>query len=145
AQAHGTKLGRLDGLPDSHPQRVHPGLDTVLWALLVLPPAARTRCLAAASPTQVLLEAMALRTHQSPGTAETRDRQDNGEPHGVESERSVAFVADARDPDRHDHSVALGVPRSWLDSRLVDLTSLSDLNRPVRTRRPWWCGEGGQQ
>jgi hypothetical protein len=21
----------------------------------------------------------------------------------------------------------------------------SDLNRPVRTRMPWWCGEGGQQ
>ena len=42
AQADGTKLGRLEGLPDSSTQRVYPGLDAVLWPVTVLPSATRT-------------------------------------------------------------------------------------------------------
>ena len=54
----------------------------------------------------------------------------------------MAVVADAGDPDRHDQSMALGVPWPRLDSRPVDLTSLSDLNRLVRTRMLGGVGAG---
>jgi Transposase, Mutator family len=77
---------------------------------------------------------------QSPGTVQAGRRAANGNPHGPESQRPLASVPDAGDPDGHDHSVALGDARAHFDSRLVGLSSLSDLNRRVRPRR---LGGGG--
>jgi hypothetical protein len=54
----------------------------------------------------------------------------------------VAFVTDAGDPDRDDQPVADGDAGPRLDTRPVDLTSLSDLNRRVRTRRLGGVGAG---
>jgi hypothetical protein len=54
----------------------------------------------------------------------------------------VAFVTDARDTDRHDQPVDQRHARSRLDSRPVDLASLSDLNRLGRTRMLGGVGAG---
>ena len=100
------------------------------------------RCLAASSAAHVFLEAVAVRANQSPGAAQTGDGQENGDPHRAESQRSMASVPDARDADRDDQSMAFGNPRPRLDSRPLDLTSLSNLNRLVRTRMLGGVGAG---
>src|SRR5439155_4408818 len=79
---------------------------------------------------------------QSPGAAQVGDGSQDGDPHGAEPQRSVAFVTDSRDSDRDDQPVAYGDARARLDTYPLDLTSLSDLNRLVRTRMLGGVGAG---
>ena len=73
---------------------------------------------------------------------ESEDRQEHYDPHCTEPRKVILFVPDTGDADRHDQPVDRGVPRTRLHSRPLDRTSLSDLNRLVRTRMLGGVGAG---
>lgn len=72
----------------------------------------------------------------------TEDHQENGDSHRAEPQKLRLFVAHTGDADRHDQPVTLEVPGARLHSRPLDRTSLSNLNRLVRTRRLGGVGAG---
>src|SRR5262245_31099984 len=97
---------------------------------------------AASPPAHGSLEAMAVCADQSAGVAQTGHFPQGGDPHRLASQRTVALVSDAGDADRHDQSVDQRHAGARLDTHPVDLPSLSDLNRRVRTRMLGGVGAG---